>query len=235
MNYTELKLTLTFVIVIITNISFSQNKKTIVDSLSELTYSAHFADLDGNVTYENIIFKSLGIIWEWDKSQTKCELIYTPTDSIINQLHNPLSKRGQEKNIQISIKSTTGYIDNDNSFWIHPFRENQYVYTEIAPFPSVYYNKLSVGSKWEEKLFILFGWGGFKGTVKKNYEVISQETYNYQGETLEGCWLIQAQGKHNKLGTSTTTYLFHPKFGFLYIKYLIYNGIKMEFYLINKK
>ena len=118
---------------------------------------------------------------------------------------------------------------------VSAFSSTKCVFTEIAPFPSVYYNKLSVGSKWEEKLFILFGWGRFKGKVKKNYEVISQETYNYQGEILEGCWLIQAQGKHNKLGTSTITYLFHPKFGFLYMKYLMYNGIKMEFHLINKE
>ncbi|MEX0595783.1 MAG: hypothetical protein WD512_04715, partial [Candidatus Paceibacterota bacterium] len=137
--------------------------------------------------------------------------------------------------IGVTSISTTGFADNETQFWIHPFRSNQYVYTEIAPFPSIYYEHLKVGEKWEEKIFILFGWGKFKGKVKSTYEVVGVEPYDYKGEIIEDCWLIEASGEHNKLGTSKISYLFHPQFGFLYMKYLIYNGVEMEFYLIDRK
>lgn len=235
MKYLILKIMFTLGLIIQSGVSISQTKYKVHDSLTELTYSAYFSDLNGNVTNEKITWKSLGVDWEYDKSQTKCEVIYSPTDSVIRQLINPRNKRGKEKDIGVTSKSTTGFADNETQLWMHPFRSNQYVYTEIAPFPSIYYKNLKIGTKWEEKLFILFGWGKFKGKVKKTYEVVGQQSYDYNGQVLEDCWLIEASGEHNKLGTSTLTYLFHPQFGFLYMKYHIYNGVKMEFYLIDKK
>jgi len=218
-----------------TNKLYSQSTGVIIDSLSELSYSAYFRDVENNITNEVIIFKSLGLPWEYQKTQIKAEQIYHPTDSVINNLYNPLSKKGKEKNIRISSKSSTGFIDNNNTFWIHPFRSNQYIYTEIAPFPSIYYDKLTIGAKWEEKTIVSFGWGNFKGKINKYYEVISAESYDFQGILLENCWLIKAKADHNKLGESTLTYLFHEEYGFLYLKYRIYNGIEIEFNLIDKK
>lgn len=235
MNYSVLKIIISLILLFQSEMSISQTRYKVHDSLTELTYSAYFSDLEGHTTSEEVVWKSLGVNWEYDKSQTKCKVIYSPTDSIINQLYNPLSKRGKDKNIRIASKSTSGYLDSDTRFWIHPFRSNQYVYTEITPFPSIDYKKLLVGAKWEHKLFILFGWGKFKGKVKSRYEVVGVETYDYQGEILEDCWLVEAEAEHSKLGISTITYLFHPDFGFLYMKYHIYNGVEMEFYLIDKK
>jgi|SRR5690554_183461 len=235
MNDSTLKTMMILISLFQTEMSISQTKYKVHDTLTVLTYTAYFSDLENNTTNEKIVWKSLSVNWEYDKSQTKCEMIYSPTDSVINQLYNPLIKKGKDRGIRITSKSTTGYLDSDIGFWIHPFRSNQYVYTEIAPFPSVYYNKLSVGSKWEEKLIILFGWGIFKGKVKSRYEVVGVESYDYKGKVLEDCWLIKAEAEHSKLGISTINYLFHPNFGFLYMKYHIYNGIEIEFYLIDKK
>jgi hypothetical protein len=235
MKYPILKILMSLTLLIQSGVSFSQVKGKVTDSLTELTYSAYFSDLDGHVTNEQITWRSLGVKWEIDKSQIKCEEKYSPTDSVIRQLNNPKSKRGKEKDIGVRLEVTSGFADNETQFWIHPFRSNQYVYTEIAPFPSIYYENLKVGEKWEEKLFILFGWGKFKGKMKNTYEVIGQTTYDCQGEVIEDCWLIEGSGEHNKLGMSKISYLFHPEFGFLYMKYKIYNGIEMEFFLINKK
>jgi hypothetical protein len=217
----------------LTNISFAQNIYFGLDSIFELKYNAIFKDTLGNITDEEIIFKSLGTPWEYQNDQIKVEYLYFPTDSIINLLNNPLSKKGRFKDIRILTKSTSGYINSEKSFWIHPFRANQYVFTEIAPFPSVYFENLKIGGKWEEKLFIPFGWGIFNGRVQKKYEVIDIESFEFKGEIINECWVIEAVGLHSKLGVSTIKYCFHPNFGFLYMKYYIYNGVEIEFKLID--
>lgn len=48
---------------------------------------------------------------------------------------------------------------------------------------------------------------------------------------INDCWVIEAIGIHNKLGASKIQYYYHPKFGFLHMKYQIFNGI--EFILID--
>jgi hypothetical protein len=41
--------------------------------------------------------------------------------------------------------------------------DNQYVYTEIAPYPQVKLDSLVLGGVWHNKLAILMGWGAFNG------------------------------------------------------------------------
>jgi len=235
MKQLVLNISLLSVFSIIFNNTFSQKVGNILDSLTVLKYAANFSDTFGNSTVEETTIKSLGIPWEPQKTQTKVELYYSPTDSVINQLYNPISKKGKEKDIRITTKTTTGIMDDTIRFWIHPFRANQYVYTEIAPFPEVYHEHLKIGGKWEGKMFILSGWGSFKGKMKTYYEVTSLESFNYKNATIENCWRIKAIAIHNKLGTSTLSCLFHPEYGFLSMEYFIYNGVKMNFTLVDKQ
>ena len=71
--------------------------------------------------------------------------------------------------------------------------------------------------------------------VKTYYEVTGLESFNYKNIAIENCWRIKAVAIHNKLGTSTLSYLFHPEYGFLSMEYFIYNGVKMNFTLVDKQ
>ncbi|MBP6089637.1 MAG: hypothetical protein KA521_00160 [Crocinitomicaceae bacterium] len=210
----------------------AQNHNKIHDSLVELFYYAHYKDYLGNETFEEIIYKPKLTIWEIDKRQQKCEIIYSVCDSIVSKIPNPINHK---KGIRVSSKATSGYIDDSTSYWMHPFRSNQYIYTEIVPFPMIYFNKLFLGAKWNSNTIILFGWGKLKGKVSNSYEVIGSENYELDGKTISNCTLISAIGEHNKLGKSSLIYLFHENYGILYMKYVIYNGVTINFNLTSVK
>src|SRR5699024_9124518 len=66
----------------------------------------------------------------------------------------------------------TGIIENKKEVWTHPFRSNQYVLTEIAPFPTVK-RPLKIGKAWQSSLKIGKNWGEWshkKGQF--NYKVM---------------------------------------------------------------
>ncbi len=73
--------------------------------------------------------------------------------------------------ISTELEETTGYIEKDDSFWTHPFRENIFYITEIAPFP--YFSKGPYKLKSKEVLYIGEGWGEFIGKSKRNYNISS--------------------------------------------------------------
>jgi hypothetical protein len=130
-------------------------------------------------------------------------------------------------------KSTvTGVIENAQEIWMHPFRSNQYTYTEVAPFPQVKRAFLHSGGSWGGgRLFIMGGWGAFKGSVQPTYQVERQDTRRYGASTLPGCWLVHAVGKHSRLGNSYLDLYFHPRYGFTEMHYRFYDGTRISFVL----
>ena len=118
--------------------------------------------------------------------------------------------------------------------WIHPFRSNQYVLTEAAPFPKIILPAaLNIQTKSKTNIFSIFG--NFKGNVKCTSEITDQETRTYSWGTESNCWKIESVGKHNKLGTSYLTVFFKESIGILELNYLFYKGEKIIFKLIQTK
>ena len=221
---------------------FSQEKKEVIfDSTKTYIYSALFIDKTGDtLTHEKIILQPLGIPWEFQKTQTKYEIKYFPTDSILRNMKSPKSKKKKQKNINIYKKTSSGAIEDSSSVWMHPFRSNQYLYTEICAFPYVDLTNLRVGEKWNGgTLFIMAGWGKFKGKVAQTYEVVEQIKYDNNNIQIDDCWKIIGIGNHNKLGQSRVQYIFNKSFGFLEFNYTFFDRtkihIKLEEVIENEK
>lgn len=145
---------------------------------------------------------------------------------------NPLTKKATApKPYQWVRTLETGAIENAQEVWMHPLRDNQYVYTEIAPFPDVKLDSLAVGGVWHKRTAIMMGWGALKGQTAARYHVVKRETKQYGALVAADCWLIQAQSQHSKLGTSTLDFYFHPAYGFVEMHYRFFDGTQISFVL----
>lgn len=211
----------------------AQNSKLeLFDSLTTYQYKALFIDKNGDtLTTEKVLLQSTGQIWSVQATQILANYTFFP-DSLAYFFRDPRSK--ETKYMRISTESRSGVVENDSTVWIHPFRDNQYLYTEVAPFPQVRKNKLAIGNQWSGGiLFIMKGWGKLKGRVKSTYYVSNMIEKKYNNELLSECWVIDAKGEHNKLGISTLNTIYHKDYGFLEMNYTIYNGAKIQFILEN--
>lgn len=206
------------------------NKLDLFDSLATYQYKALFIDINGDtLTNEKVVLQSTGQAWDVQKTQILANYTYFP-DSIAYFFRDPRFKETQY--IHINSESRSGVVETDSSVWIHPFRDNQYLYTEVAPFPNVKKNKLIVGSEWSGGItFIMTGWGKFRGRLKSTYHVSNMIEKEFDNQRLSECWVIDATGIHNKLGTSTLNIVYHKKYGFLEMNYVFYNGAKIQFTL----
>jgi len=207
-------------------------------------YKAVFIDEKGDtLTKESITLKPTGE--KWFRVQEKIKFIYTPNIQRLESFIIPVNSRQKKRekwtkkkakknkiHIPWPTSTNTGAVENDSVVWIHPFRANQYVYTEIAPFPEVQFSYLYKGGEWESTLYITAGWDNFKGTVKSEYKVKGIGSYQNDEMKLDSCWVIESIGNHSELGTSYQNFLFHQKYGFVEMKYKFYNGVRIEFFLI---
>jgi hypothetical protein len=199
-------------------------------------YEAIFTDKNGLIVSKEIItLLPLGEPWLYQKSQTsfKLEYSYTSEDSITFLSYlNPKTKKPSKPVTYIWTKSIiSGAVENDSTLWMHPFRENQYNYTEIAPFPRVDKTRLNLNREWLTGLNIMLGWGNFKGKLLNTYKVVGKENRKYGDLNLDDCWLIKAVGEHDKLGKSYLDFYYHPEYGFVEMNYTFYDGVKISFVL----
>lgn len=211
------------------------------------TYIAPNGD---TLTTETVSLKASSEAWAAQASQYAYKLIYnfTPEDSaFFAQQPNPKTKKAKKPVAYDWNRSiTTGAVEDSTELWMHPFRENQYVYTEVAPFPEVRWNKLYPDSTWGTTLYILNGWGAFKGVLSARYTIAGQEDRQLNKLELKDCWRIESVGKHRKFknplislivgngktkGTSYHNFYYHPDYGFTEMYYTFYDGTKISFVL----
>lgn len=199
-------------------------------------YHAVFVSPTGDtLSQERITLQPSGEPWAYQKkTQTAFQLLYhyTPQDSgtFSNRL-NPKSKsKDKPKLYQWDTSITTGAIENKQKVWIHPIRDNQYEYTEVAPFPAVERDSLLAGGSWRSKMIFALQ-GAFNGNSFNHYQVDKQETRQYGALSLPNCWLIHAVGEHSKLGKSYLDFYFHPQYGFTEMRYRFYDGTRISFVL----
>lgn len=190
-------------------------------------YKSIFKDSLGHtVTSDSVNIIPTGNIWEIDPKQTLAnyEIKFNSSDSS-RLASNPLNgiKKGWRKYYQ------EGVISNDTLLWMHPIRSNQYVLTEVAPFPMVKF-PISEGRNWQNTLWIYKAFGTFEGTVECNYNVHKQVMRKYAFDEIL-CWKIEAIAIHDKLGSSTTTIYFNEKIGFVELDYHFFNDMTINFTL----
>lgn len=140
-------------------------RRTIFKPCREYIFKATFLDFKGKLISENQIKMVVsGRRWEFQpemQDEVIIEYEYKQEDiTKINEYHinKVMAHQGWEKSI------TTGIIENAEQVWMHPFRDNQYIFTEVAPYPDVKL-PLSVGKTWTWELNIYRGWGEWNNST----------------------------------------------------------------------
>lgn len=195
----------------------------------EYTYSAIYLDSVGEViTHEIITFRPTGEIWETDPRQTLAEFILDYSEADSAKLA-PFPLNGIQKAWKRTYQE--GVMQTPHKVWMHPLRANQYLLTEIAPFPEVYY-PVQAGMSWNSSLWIFEAFGTYEGTVESEYVVYPQEERRYDFGFLK-CWKIVATGTHDKLGKSIVIFYFNEDYGFTEMNYTFYNWQRIDLKMID--
>lgn len=220
-------------------IVYTKNKK--------YKYEALFIKADGDtLTKEYIFITSKGRPWFFDRSQIAYKVNYEPDTLGLKEFTNPVNQkqlfydfakqRSESKGRPfygvLDHVERSGAIEESDFFWIHPFRKNQYVYTEVAPFPQIEKNYLVKGEIWRDTILILSGWDNFIGTCASEYLVQGNCNYSSGAVNLENCWQISSVSNHSLLGKSYLNYIYNSSFGIVEMKYEFYDGVKIEINLI---
>lgn len=125
-----------------------------------------------------------------------------------------------------------GLFESQDDVWMLPFRENQFIFTQAAPYPSVNL-PLSTGKQWTSNLIIYEGWGDWNNQqLLSSYQVVEQETLlRVAYGDLKGAWHITSFLDAG-YGNSTHDFWFHEVFGFVKMQYKNYKGQLLVFELV---
>ncbi len=213
------------------NDTFYYNNQNYWDSSRTYQYQAIYKDSFGQTkSIEKITIKPTSTLWTYDVKQTLVNIFldFSKHDSL-KLASNPLNGKNK-KWVRIYQE---GVIENSDKIWMHPIRQNQYILTEIAPFPELKF-PVFLNSNWESTLYIYKAFGSFEGTVFSKYRIsnVVQKKYNF-GEVK--CWEISSEGIHNKLGNNKVTYYFNELYGFTEMNYIFFNKESIEIKLENIK
>jgi len=128
--------------------------------------------------------------------------------------------------------SIVGIIENVEKIWMHPFRRNQYNFTEVAPFPQVEF-PLKIGKKWSDNSIRpgkSYGdWSNKQ--ISSTFEVKAKENIVTKFGKINDCWRIFAESEFD-FGKSTLEYWFNEELGFVKFNYTNYGNQTLEIELI---
>lgn len=227
--------------------SCQKRTTNIFDKGRNYTYSAIYINPAGDtLTREIIELIPKARPWFWQWSQRTFKIVYKPDTANLLEWNNPLSRRQnfsenlrREKNLASEpwtgiweINKRTGVTENERGILIHPFRSNQYVYTEIAPFPFVLFSNLQSGESYYSWINVGKGWGEFSGRAETIYTVADSVAFELKGDLIQPCWLVKSVEIHPKLGNNYNNFIFNKEYGFLQMDYSFYNGVQIQFKLI---
>lgn len=222
--------------VFFSTVIYAQDKPKIWQANREFHYQALYIDTNGDtISNETIVMVPSGKpnpLQKNKQSLAEYHFQYSATDSAKLAGH-PIHANDFTKKYNTIIwrrQMQEGIIENEDEMWMHPFRTNQYVLTEIAPFPAVRF-PLTEGLSWKSLFFIAKGWGTFRGRATQKYTIKGKTTRQVGIGELAGCQLIEAVSKHKKLGESHAWFYFHPDYGFVEMVYQFYNGQQIIFSL----
>jgi len=195
-------------------LSYGQNKFFRPGELQQYNFIYTNSVMD-TVAIGNISVTPSNDAWEFDDQQKEVTYKYN-----FLKRDDEYFKIGEHVlTISNEIRESTGYIENDDKFWMHPFRANIFYITEIAPFPK--YLKGTTISQSKSKLIIGAGWGKFKGKSKRVYTV-SNNFKGHQDYTEMSLKQVKAKSKH-RLGKSFLDMIGSDEYGILEMNYKFFN------------
>lgn len=197
------------------------------------TYRAKYWDANYNLISESLVRMTAtgspvpnGVASE---QQGMAQFQYTEEEIASIQAYNINSDLEERSWID---QITVGMFESPEDVWMQPFRENQFVFTQVAPYPSVNL-PLSTGKQWTSNLIIYEGWGDWNNQqLFSNYAVIDQETLlKIEFGDLKGTWHISSYLDAG-YGVSTHDFWFHEVYGFVKMQYKNYKGQLLIFELV---
>jgi len=198
-------------------------------------YEAFFVNSSGDtLTHEIIEMSFKDTAWKYQpKTQNEVVITYNTDEEGIksfvypfekvrkkhqkNQRKKESGKKGWEKWTWMDEQEVTGYTLNDTVFWIHPPRDNQYMYMELSGMPQINSGRLKTGERWTgSTLYMMTGWHDWKGKLVSDYHVTGSESYNYKKVNATNAWSISCVHNHSKLGKYSSEMIIDEKeYGFL--------------------
>ncbi len=127
-------------------------------------------------------------------------------------------------------ESREAALDNGLDTWITPFRENQFAFTQMAPYPSVNL-PLGIDKQWTSNLLIYGGWGDWDNQqLLSNYLALDPEEVELPFETVTA-WHVTSY-VDTDFGRSTHDFWYHDDYGFVKMQYKNYQGQLLIFELM---
>jgi hypothetical protein len=183
----------------------------------DITY---FQNQENLSTHETITLTMTGRKWKWSENQLEGVWTYFTKPKTEKKFQ-------KQKTIGWLKVDTTGIIENENKVWLHPPRHNQYLLTEISPFPDFRKN-LKIGDSYNMFLSIGKGFGDWTDKKIKFSYVIK----NIEQQSDDTLWTTEASsqldGKSNNC-----KFIFSEKKGFILLDYSFYNGDKLTIRLMD--
>jgi len=163
--------------------------------------------------------------WKYSPN-TQMELVYkylSPED-IDQEIYNKNDYPEVGINIQ---ESRSDAIDNDDKVWIHPFRNNQYSFTEVCPFPEIQ-KPFEIDNSWTSSLDIGEGWGKWSNMSGTNsYKITEIDSIKLSfTNKIEKVLVIDAKSNF-PIGRSKAKFKFSKIYGFVSIEYDLYNDERL--------
>lgn len=208
-----------------------EKRRTVFKPCREMIYNTVFKEKGGQlITKSRIKMMAKGIRWKLQPEKQDEILIqyeFTQKDFDQNKLHQLNKSLKFDKWLG---ELSEGVIENVEEVWMHPFRFNQYNFTEVAPFPFIKL-PLSIGKSWTKSLSIKEGWGDWENTyVNAEYKVVGKEAIKTDFGVIENCWKIESKSSF-KLGKSTFEYWFNEELGFVKMNYKNYGNQTLQIVL----
>lgn len=209
-----------------------EKRRTVFKPCRSYTYKAdYYNSEDKLITTSRIRMTASGKRWHLQaEKQDEIIIQYEYTDQDIKEsLKYRLNKT--LPNLVWQAEEITGIIENVEEVWMHPFRSNQFIFTEVAPFPMVRF-PLEAGKEWTNQLSILEGWGDWENTVgNKSYKIIGQETIETTYGQIKDCWKIESTSSF-PFGQSKLDYWFDEELGFVKMNYQNYGNQSLDIELV---
>lgn len=188
-----------------------------------LTYDTEYFDEDSMLLVKSDVFiKYLGKMWSASPKNQQEVLMgydYDEQGRLSYEEHTSINKSLSSLWQRTSI---TGVLENENEIWMHPFRSNQFISLEVAPFPEIRY-PLEIGNFWSGSINMGEGWGEWENeTVYSYYEIVdSGVDVETEYGMISDCWLVRAKSDF-KEGRSHLDLYFSPELGFVKFEYINY-------------
>jgi hypothetical protein len=211
----------------------------------EFHYRAIYINSSGDtLTNELLVLKPLGRTWIAQPfKQKSLKYIYHTDSQGIKKYADPRKKEKTAKydqnsnHVKKKSNEITGIIYNDEAFYMHPPRSNQYEMLFYAPHPQVILQKLHDNTDYFRQALVVPTWGrlNIQFTVAPAKEKSIFANVKLWSVTAKGKWKFKNPKPNENIYNSELNANFSKENGFTKLYYHFENGTKILFDLIDIK